>query len=345
VSEHPEWFSHRPDGTIAYAENPPKKYQDIYPLSFETDPEGLYFEIRRICELWIAHGVTIFRVDNPHTKPLPFWERLIRDIGTEHPDVLFLAEAFTRPPMMHTLALIGFHQSYTYFAWRNTKAEVVEYLSELAGEWGSYMRPTLWPTTHDILTPYMQWGGEPAFMLRAVLAATGAPSWGIYSGYELIESIARPGSEEQIDNDKYEYKPRDFDAPVAQKMSRLLGSLNRIRRAHPALQRLRNLTIHPTSDDATVCFSRRVEADESDTGVADTVIVVVNLDARNVREGMVYLDTAALGLSPADDDRPVEFDVYDELTGVTYTWGREAFCRIDPWVQPGHIFHVRPHAR
>jgi starch synthase (maltosyl-transferring) len=337
VSEHPEWFSRRSDGTIAYAENPPKKYQDIYPLNFDNDPEGIYAEILRICEVWARHGVTIFRVDNPHTKPLPFWERLITAMRTAHPDVLFLAEAFTRPPMMHSLALVGFHQSYTYFAWRNTKAEVAEYLAELAGDWGSFMRPTLWPTTHDILTPFMQWGGEPAFMLRAILAATGAPTWGIYSGYELIENVARPGSEEQIDNEKYEYKARDFTAPVAQKMSRLLGDLNRIRRAHPALRRLRNLTIHPTSNDATVCFSRRLDAAESVSGASDTVIVVINLDAGGVREGTVYLDMEALGLEPGDT-----FDAYDELSGQTYRWNSTPFVRLDPWTNPGHIIHVRP---
>jgi starch synthase (maltosyl-transferring) len=337
VSKHPEWFSRRSDGTIAYAENPPKKYQDIYPLSFDNDPEGLYAEIVRICDLWARHGVTIFRVDNPHTKPLPFWERLIADMATRHPDVLFLAEAFTRPPMMHTLALVGFHQSYTYFAWRNTKTEVADYLAELAGDWGSYMRPTLWPTTHDILTPFMQWGGEPAFMLRAILAATGAPTWGIYSGYELIENVARPGSEEQIDNEKYEYKARDFTAPVAQKMSRLLGELNRIRRAHPALQRLRNLTVHPTSDDATVCFSRRLDDGDTASAAPDTVIVVVNLDARAVREGMVYLDMGALGLGPDG-----VFDAHDELSGHTYRWNSTPFVRLDPWTNPGHIIHVRP---
>jgi starch synthase (maltosyl-transferring) len=343
VSQHPDWFSKRPDGTIAYAENPPKKYQDIYPLNFDNDPEGIYAEIKRICELWISHGVKIFRVDNPHTKPLPFWERLIGEINAAHPDVVFLAEAFTRPPMMHTLALVGFQQSYTYFAWRNTKTEVIEYLEELSGKWASFMRPALWPTTHDILTPFMQWGGEPAFVLRAVLAATGAPTWGIYSGYELIENVARPGSEEQIDNEKYEFKPRDFSAPVAQKMTRLLGELNRIRRAHPALRRLRGLTIHPTSDDATVCFSRRVAGcgEASDGGASgdgeDTVIVVVNLDAKTVREGMIYLDMAALGLS-----EDAVFDAYDELTGAVYQWNRSPFVRLDPWVNPAHVIHVRP---
>ncbi|MDR2348939.1 MAG: DUF3416 domain-containing protein, partial [Bifidobacteriaceae bacterium] len=196
VSQHPEWFTRRPDGSIAYAENPPKKYQDIYPLSFDTDPEGLYQEILRIVRLWIAHGVTIFRVDNPHTKPLPFWERLIAQIAAEAPEVVFLAEAFPRPPMMMALALVGFHQSYTYFAWRNSKDEVLAYLQELASEQGSFLRPAIWPTTHDILTPYMQQGGPNAFKIRAILAATYAPTWGIYSGYELAEHVARPGSEE-----------------------------------------------------------------------------------------------------------------------------------------------------
>jgi starch synthase (maltosyl-transferring) len=337
VAEHPEWFSRRADGTIAYAENPPKKYQDIYPLNFDNDPDGIYAEILRVVRVWISHGVTLFRVDNPHTKPLPFWERLIAEVAASHPEVLFLAEAFTRPPMMHTLALVGFHQSYTYFAWRHTKDEVAAYLVELAGEWGSFMRPALWPTTHDILTPFMQVGGEPAFMARAVLAATGAPTWGIYSGYELVENVARPGSEEQIDNEKYEYKPRDFSAPVAQKMSRLLGSLNRARRAHPALRRLRNLTIHPTSDDATLCFSRHVDAEESETGLADTVIVVVNLDPHHVREGVVYLDLGALGL----DAGVGEFDAVDELTGEQYRWPSTPFVRLDPWTRPAHVIHVR----
>jgi starch synthase (maltosyl-transferring) len=341
VTQHPQWFSQRLDGSIAYAENPPKKYQDIYPLNFDNDPEGIYQAIIAIIRLWMSHGVRIFRVDNPHTKPLAFWERLIAEIATTDPDVIFLAEAFTRPPMMHTLAMIGFHQSYTYFAWRNTKDEVLEYLSELAGEWGSVMRPALWPTTHDILTPFMQWGGQAAFVIRAILAATGAPTWGIYSGYELVENVARPGSEEQIDNEKYQFKPRDFSTPQAVWLAQLLGQLNAIRNAHPALRRLRNLTIHPTSDDATVCFSRRVAAEDSPTGQADVVLVVLSLDPHNTREGVIYLDLDALGLAPAADGGSVAV-AHDELSGASFEWNSQPYVRLDPSGVPAHILTLDP---
>src|SRR5690554_5705190 len=276
VTEHPEWFTTRADGTIAYAENPPKKYQDIYPLNFDNDPAGIYAEVRRVLQVWIDHGVTAFRVDNPHTKPLPFWEWLIADVNAAHPEVIFLAEAFTRPAMMHTLARIGFHQSYTYFTWRNTKAELAEYLQEVSGPAAAYMRPSFWPTTHDILTPYMQHGGTAAFAIRAVLAATGSPTWGIYSGYELVENVARPGAEEQIDNEKYEYKPRDWATAEEIGISRLLTRLNQVRREHRALQRLRGLTVHPTTNDQVLCFSRHVTAAQSPDGRPDAVVVVVN---------------------------------------------------------------------
>src|SRR3954451_22988315 len=251
VSEHPEWFTTRADGSIAYAENPPKKYQDIYPLNFDNDPKGIYTEVLRVVLKWVEHGVTLFRVDNPHTKPVQFWEWLIAEVNREHPEVLFLAEAFTRPAMMHTLAKVGYHQSYTYFAWRNTKAEITEYLTELSGPAADYMRPSFWPTTHDILTPYMQFGGRAAFRLRAVLAATLVPTYGIYSGYELVENVARPGVEEQIDNEKYEFKPRDWAAAEASgtSLAPLLTRLNQIRRLHPSLQRLRNITFHATDND------------------------------------------------------------------------------------------------
>ena len=205
VTEHPEWFTTRADGTIAYAENPPKKYQDIYPLNFDNDPEGIYQAIREVLQVWIDAGVTLFRVDNPHTKPLTFWERLLADVAQTHPEVIFLSEAFTRPPMMHTLAKIGFHQSYTYFTWRPTATEMGEYLTELAGPASYYMRPNFWPTTHDILTPDMQQGGPAFWKMRAALAATASPSYGIYTGYEFVESVPRPGVEEQIDNEKYEF--------------------------------------------------------------------------------------------------------------------------------------------
>ena len=337
VDQHPEWFAHRPDGTIAYAENPPKKYQDIYPLSFDSDPEGLYQEILRVLRFWVSHGVKIFRVDNPHTKPLVFWERLLAQFAAEAPDVIFLSEAFTKPPMMHTLALIGFHQSYTYFAWRNTKEEVTEYLAELSSDWGAFMRPAIWPITPDILTPYMQHGGAAAYRIRAILAATMAPTWGIYSGYELIENTARPGSEESIDNEKYEYKVRDFGLPIAVEMSELLKTLNNAKHNHVALRQLRNVTIHSTSDDATVCFSKHVPAELAPDGVADTIIVVLNLDPDNTREGVAFLDLAALALAEGQ----ISFQGHDLMNGETYTWGAEAFFRLDPNHQPGHVIHIR----
>ncbi|MGL5830363.1 MAG: alpha-1,4-glucan--maltose-1-phosphate maltosyltransferase, partial [Angustibacter sp.] len=216
VTEHPQWFTTRADGSIAYAENPPKKYQDIYPLNFDEDPRGLYAEILRIVLFWVSRGVTLFRVDNPHTKPVEFWEWLIAEVNRRHPEIIFLSEAFTKPAMMHALAKIGFHQSYTYFTWRHSKAELTEYLLELTGPAAAYMRPSFWPTTHDILTPYLQYGGAPAFRIRAALAATLVPTWGIYSGYELVENVARPGADEQIDNEKYEFKPRDWAAAEAE---------------------------------------------------------------------------------------------------------------------------------
>ncbi len=336
VTAHPEWFTTRVDGSIAYAENPPKKYQDIYPLNFDNDPEGIYTEIRRVLQVWIDHGVTAFRVDNPHTKPLTFWERLIADVNAAHPDVLFLAEAFTRPAMMHALALIGFHQSYTYFTWRTTAEELGEYLEEVSGEASSYMRPSFWPTTHDILTPYMQHGGAAAFAIRAVLAATGSPTWGIYSGYELVENVPRPGVEEQIDNEKYEYKPRDWAAADGVGISRLLSQLNAVRREHPALQRLRGLTVHESGNDGLLCFSRHVDAGDSPTGVADTVLVVVNVDPHAVREGTVTLDLEALGLPPG-----ATFAAQDLLSGDVYAWDDSPYIRLDPFHQVAHIIAVR----
>lgn len=336
VTAHPEWFTTRLDGTIAYAENPPKKYQDIYPLNFDNDPAGIYAEVRRVLQVWIDHGVTAFRVDNPHTKPLEFWEWLIADVNAAHPDVIFLAEAFTRPAMMHTLAKVGFHQSYTYFTWRNTAEEIAEYFEEVSGAPAAYMRPSFWPTTHDILTPYMQHGGPPAFAIRAILAATGAPTWGIYSGYELVENVPRPGVEEQIDNEKYEFKPRNWFAARQTGIGDLLARLNAIRREHPALQRLRGLTVHPATDEATVCFSRRVTAEQSPTGRADTVLVVVNTDAHHTREGTLRLDLEALGLA-ADAGT---FVVRDLISGETYTWDGEPYVRLDPWTRCGHVLAV-----
>ncbi|WP_407344174.1 alpha-1,4-glucan--maltose-1-phosphate maltosyltransferase [Pengzhenrongella phosphoraccumulans] len=341
VTAHPEWFTTRADGTIAYAENPPKKYQDIYPVNFDNDPAGIYAEVRRVVQVWIDHGVTAFRVDNPHTKPLEFWEWLLADVRAQHPDVIFLAEAFTRPAMMQTLARIGFHQSYTYFTWRNTKKELEEYLSEVSGEDGSFMRPSFWPTTHDILPPYLSGGGQAAFAVRAVLAATGSPTWGIYSGYELVEDVPRPGVEEQIDNEKYEYKPRDWARADTLGIKALLTRLNEIRRAHPALQQLRDLRVHRTSDDALLCFSRYIAAEQSPTGQADTVVIVVNLDPHATHEGTISLDLGALGVPAHEPVADVLFAAHDELSGLTYAWGSEPFVSLDPQVQCAHVIHVR----
>ncbi|MEV7240960.1 alpha-1,4-glucan--maltose-1-phosphate maltosyltransferase [Streptomyces sp. NPDC093248] len=337
VTAHPEWFRHRLDGSIAYAENPPKKYQDIYPLDFDSEPEGLYAECLRVLRHWMAHGVRIFRVDNPHTKPVRFWERLIEEVHATDPDVLFLAEAFTRPAMMHSLARIGFHQSYTYFTWRNSKEEVESYLSELAGlggeESAAYLRPNLFVNTPDILSAFLQYGGRAAFALRAVLAATAAPAWGMYAGYELYENVpAGPGSEEYLDSEKYQYRPRDWKAADASgdTLAPLITTLNRLRREHPALRRLRNLRFHRADNDAVVCFSKR----DGD----DWVLVVLNLDPHSVREATVHLDLPALGLDRADT-----FDAHDALTGETYRWGRDNYVRLDPRNQVAHIITDRTH--
>ncbi|MFC5369790.1 alpha-1,4-glucan--maltose-1-phosphate maltosyltransferase [Arcanobacterium bovis] len=339
VKEHPEWFTTRADGTIAYAENPPKKYQDIYPLNFDNDPEGIYQEIKRVLELWVSHGVTIFRVDNPHTKPLNFWQRLLHEFRIKHPQVIFLAEAFTQPPMMQTLGMIGFHQSYTYFTWRNDKEEIEEYLQEVSRESDARIRPAFWPTTHDILTPYMQRGGTPAFHIRAILAATSSPTWGIYSGYELAENIARQGAEEQIDNEKYEFKERNFAAAEHNGIAKLLRELNAIRANHPALQRLRNLTIHPTSNDKILCFSKTVRLEENN-GNTDSVIVVLNLDPYASREAVIDLDVEALG-AQARWDAGAILEVTDELSGETYEWNHRPYVRLDPHGRVAHILNVK----
>ncbi|GLP65291.1 alpha-1,4-glucan:maltose-1-phosphate maltosyltransferase 2 [Streptomyces sp. TUS-ST3] len=327
VQKHPEWFHHRPDGTIAYAENPPKKYQDIYPIAFDADLEGLIAETSRVLRHWMDHGVRIFRVDNPHTKPVVFWERVIAGINATDPDVIFLAEAFTRPAMMHTLAQIGFQQSYTYFTWRTTKQELTEYLTELSGEAASYMRPNFFANTPDILHAFLQHGGRPAFALRAVLAATLSPTWGIYSGYELTENTPlREGSEEYLDSEKYQLKARDWDTPDS--LAPLITQLNTIRRRHPALQRLRNIRFHHTDNDAVIAYSKRAGD--------DTVLVVVNLDPHHTQEATVSLDMPQLGLQ-----RHESLSVHDELTDETYHWGRDNYVRLDPGRAPAHVFQVR----
>lgn len=336
VAKHPEWFSTRADGSIAYAENPPKKYQDIYPLNFDNDPQGLHAETLRIVRHWMAHGVRIFRVDNPHTKPVVFWEKLLDEVHRTDPDVLFLAEAFTRPAMMHTLAKIGFDQSYTYFTWRTTKEELEEYLRELSGDAAAYMRPNFFVNTPDILHAYLQHGGRPAFEIRAVLAALLSPSWGVYSGYELCENAAAwPGSEEYLDSEKYQYRPRDWAAAEREgrSIAPLIGTLNRLRREHPALQRLRDLRFHHVDSPELICFSKRVRPDAENPG--DTVLVVVNLDPYQSHEATVWLDLPTLGF-----DGPEQFIVRDELSGVSYRWGAANYVRLDPSTQPAHIFTI-----
>ncbi|HBW19431.1 MAG TPA: alpha-1,4-glucan--maltose-1-phosphate maltosyltransferase [Actinobacteria bacterium] len=338
VTEHPEWFTTRADGTIAYAENPPKKYQDIYPMNFDNDPDGIYAAVLDVVRHWMNHGVRIFRVDNPHTKPVRFWERLLGEIAKTDPDVLFLAEAFTRPAMMHTLGAVGFHQSYTYFTWRNTAAELTAYLQQLAGESAACMRPNFFVNTPDILSGYLRHAGPVAFAVRAVLAAMLSPSWGVYSGYELGENIPlRPGSEEYLNSEKYAYRPRDWNraAHYGLTLAPLLTRLNAIRRAHPALQQLRNLRFHYPDQPDLLCFSKSLRRPGAGGSVRDTVLVVVNLDPNQPREATVWLDAAAPGI-----DASAGFGVTDELTGESYRWGAANYVRLDPAVAPAHIFTV-----
>jgi starch synthase (maltosyl-transferring) len=338
VSSHPEWFTTRADGTIAYAENPPKKYQDIYPVNFDNDPSGIYAEVRRVVQVWIDHGVTIFRVDNPHTKPLEFWQWLIDDVATVAPGIIWLAEAFTKPAMMHALGKVGFQQSYTYYTWRIQKWELEEYITELTGEAATYMRPSFWPTTHDILPPYLQYGGPTAWKLRAALAATMVPTYGIYAGYELVEHVARPGVEEQIDNEKYQLKDRhwsdyeDGGPKAGQSLAPYLKTLNEIRRAHPCLHWLRNLHLHHVDDENVMAFSKRRSIDGRD----DVILVVANLDPHATRETTVHLDMPALGLGQGDT-----FIAHDLVTGAKWQWGQTNFVRLGPEGEPVHIIHIR----
>ncbi|RZS87068.1 alpha-1,4-glucan:maltose-1-phosphate maltosyltransferase [Motilibacter rhizosphaerae] len=336
VQEHPEWFTTRADGTIAYAENPPKKYQDIYPINFDNDPQGIYTEVLRIVRHWIEHGVTIFRVDNPHTKPVQFWEWLLREVHATNPEVLFLSEAFTRPAMMHLLAKVGFHQSYTYFTWRTTKQELTDYFTELSQETSHFLRPNAFTNTQDILHAYLQYGGPAAFKIRATLAATLSPTYGIYSGFELYEHVAlRPGSEEYLDSEKYQYRPRDYAAAEREgrSLAPYLRLLNQLRRDHPALQRLRNLHFHPTDSEHVLAYSKREVLED---GTDDVVIVVVNLDPHAARSDVVHLDLSALGLTPGQ-----QFAVHDEVTGQTFWWGEHDYVLLDPYTEPAHVLTVR----
>jgi len=337
VTEHPEWFTSLPDGSIAYAENPPKKYQDIYPINFDNDPVGIREELLRVIRFWMDKGVRIFRVDNPHTKPLQFWEWLIGEVNATDPDVVFLAEAFTRPAMMQSLAGAGFQQSYTYFTWRNTKVELEEYLLEVSKETSAWFRPNFFVNTPDILTEYLQFGGRPAYKIRAAIAATGSPSWGVYAGYELFENVARPGSEENIDNEKYEYKQRDFvkSEKAGNSLAPYLRALNAIRKAHPSLAQLRNLDVHWSDDESILVYSKYLAAEHSPTGKADAIVVVANVDPHSVRETMVHLDTTKFGVP-----RDTAFTVTELISGAVWEWGADNYVRLDAFTEPVHIVSV-----
>ena len=332
VREHPDWFRHRPDGTIKYAENPPKKYQDIYPLDFETaDREALWHELKGIFEFWIDHGVKIFRVDNPHTKPYRFWEWVFDELRQRHPDTIFLAEAFTRPKIMRYLAKAGFSQSYTYFTWRNTKEELVEYFTELTRTGvREYLRPNLFANTPDILHAYLQRGGRPAFQVRLVLAATLGASYGIYSGFELAENVPlREGSEEYLDSEKYQIRARNYQQ--AGSLAEMIGRLNAIRRAHPALQRDWGLAFHATDHAVFIAYSKR------SPGRRDLILVIVNLDPSNMQHGFVQLPLAAWGLTPHS-----AVEVVDLLSGERYFWrGEWNYVRLDPEDRVAHILQVQ----
>lgn len=336
VKAHPNWFRHKPDGSIAFAENPPKKYQDIYPIDFNADMPGIEKEVERIMNLWIEAGVTIFRIDNPHTKPVRFWQDVIAAVTKKHPEILFLAEAFTRPGMMRALSYVGFTQSHCYFPWRNTKDELEEYLPITNGDDGYYQHNTFWPTTPDILTAYVRDNGVAGHCVRAVLAAMGSPSWGIYNGYELIENKQRPGFEEQIDNEKYEVKVRDWSKAKQYGVAEMLTALNKIRRAHPAALSYHNLTVLPTSDPNILAFARHTPAELTGTGQADTLIVVVNLDGHNAHQSMIHLELSELGLPT---DRPL--NVRDELTGREFQWGWDNYVSLAPWADVAHILSVQ----
>jgi starch synthase (maltosyl-transferring) len=337
VSEHPEWFRHRPDGSIQYAENPPKKYQDIYPFDFESTAwRELWEELARVVEFWVSQGVRIFRVDNPHTKPFALWEWLIGRVRARHPEVLFLAEAFTRPKVMYRLAKLGFSQSYTYFSWRNTRDELASYFRELTtAPVADFFRPNLWPNTPDILTEYLQFGGRPAFTVRLVLAATLAASYGIYGpAFELMEHEPRePGGEEYRDSEKYQLRHWDRERPES--LRDLVARVNHIRRDNPALQSDRSLAFHQTDNETLIAYSK------STADHADTIIVVANLDPHNVQSGWVELDLQAIGALPQQS-----FQVHDLLSGSRFLWrGARNFVRLAPHSAPAHILRVRRRVR
>jgi starch synthase (maltosyl-transferring) len=336
VGEHPEWFRRRPDGSIQYAENPPKKYQDIYPFDFETDDwPALWRELKSIVDFWVAENVRIFRVDNPHTKPFPFWEWLIGEVKRVHPDVLFLSEAFTRPKVMHRLAKLGFTQSYTYFTWRNTKHELTAYFTELTTPPGSeYFRPNVWPNTPDILNEFLQFGGRPGFMIRFVLAATLAATYGIYGpAFELLEAEPRePGSEEYRNSEKYEIRRWNLQRPDS--LRDFITHVNRIRREHPALHSNASLQFHAIDNEQLICYSKA-----TDDGT-DIVLVIVNLDPHHRQSGWLELPLERFCI---ESDRP--YQMHDLLGGARYLWhGARNYVELDPQA-PAHLFILRRHLR
>jgi len=329
VTSHPEWFTKRDDGTIAYAENPPKKYQDIYPINFDNDYPGLFAEILRIVTFWIDKGVSIFRVDNPHTKPVHFWQELIAAVNKKYPEVVFLSEAFTNPPMMHSLGKAGFQQSYTYFTWRVTKHELEEYGREVAHATSAFFRPNFWVNTPDILPFHLQSGNPAVFALRAVLAATMVPSWGMYAGYELYEHIPiAEGKEEYRDSEKYEIKVRDWSGAAKKglTLAPFITQLNKIRRENIALQRLRNIHFHSTDSDQIIAYSKR----EGD----NLLLIVVNLDGFHAHETTIHWDMWALGFESDD------FQVTDLIDNSIYNWSRDTFVRLDPARPHGKVAHI-----
>jgi starch synthase (maltosyl-transferring) len=332
VKEHPDWFQHRSDGSIRYAENPPKEYQDIYPFDFESkDWRALWAELKSVFEYWIGQGVTLFRVDNPHTKPFAFWEWLMAELHRDYPEVILLAEAFTRPKIMDHLARIGFSQSYTYFTWRNSKRELTEYMTELTKtEVAEYFRPNLWPNTPDILHAYLQQGGRPAFAARLVLAATLAANYGIYGpAYELADNKPlTPGSEEYLNSEKYEI--RQWDIERSDSLRELIKRVNMSRRANPALQSNRGLVFHDIENDRLLCYSKAT--DDKD----NVVLIIVNLDPFNAQSGWTALNLNALGLSPGQT-----YVAHDLLTGTQHVWKDERnFVEISPRRQPAHLFVI-----
>jgi starch synthase (maltosyl-transferring) len=331
VRDHSDWFYKRPDGSIKFAENPPKKYEDIYPLNFRCeDWRALWAEMKSIILFWAGHGVRIFRVDNPHTKPVPFWEYLVSGVRAEYPDVLFLAEAFTKPKMMKVLAKAGFSQSYSYFTWRNSKQELTEYFTELTQTgMREYFRANLWPNTPDILPVVLQTGGRPAFMIRVVLAATLSSLYGIYSGFELCENAALPGREEYLDSEKYQFKERDWDAPG--NIKDLITRLNQIRKENRALQLYDNLRFFPAEHDAILFYGKMTAARD------DIILVVVNLDPFRKHNSYINVPIDQFGLLEGE-----AYQVHDLLSDTRYTWyGRKNYVELDPEIQPAHIFRIR----